>query len=101
MFINTNFQGPCSVAIDASHESFQFYRKGVYREDECSSENLNHSVLVIGYGIDEESGSAYWLVKKSWSKKWGDDLGDDGYVKIPRNEDNMCGVASSASYPLV
>ena len=97
MFINTNFQGPCSVAIDASHESFQFYRKGVYREEECSSENLDHGVLAVGYGIDEESGSAYWLVKNSWSKKGG----DDGYVKIARNEDNMCGVASMASYPLI
>ena len=91
MFINADVQGPCSVAIDASHESFQFYSEGVYREEECSSDNA------VGYGIDEESGSAYWLVKNSWSKNWG----DDGYIKIARNEDNMCGVASMASYPLI
>merc|ERR1711990_1217317 len=90
-------QGPCSVAIDASHESFQFYSKGVYRDEECSPENLDHGVLAVGSGIDEASGSAYWLIKNSWSEKWG----HDGYVKIARNEDNMCGVASSASYPLV
>merc|ERR1711974_175950 len=75
-------QGPCSVAIDASHESFQFYSKGVYRDEECSPENLDHGVLAVGYGIDEASGSAYWLVKNSWSEKWG----HDGYVKIARNE---------------
>merc|ERR1711963_1391653 len=85
------------VDVDAGNESFQFYSKGVYREEECSPENLDHGVLAVGYGIDEESGSAYWLVKNSWSEKWG----HDGYVKIARNEDNMCGVASSASYPLV
>merc|ERR1711892_1643186 len=90
-------QGPCSVAIDASHESFQFYSKGVYRDQECSPENLDHGVLAVGYGVEEETGEAYWLIKNSWGTSWG----HQGYVKMARNEDNMCGVASSASYPIV
>lgn len=69
---------------------------GIYYEPECSSDDLDHGVLVVGYGKDK-AGKDYWLVKNSWSEKWG----DKGYIKIARNRKNHCGVATAASYPLV
>uniref|UniRef100_A0A915IL20 Peptidase C1A papain C-terminal domain-containing protein n=1 Tax=Romanomermis culicivorax TaxID=13658 RepID=A0A915IL20_ROMCU len=89
-------QGPVSVAMDAGHKSFLHYNKGIYYEPLCSSSELDHGVLAVGYGSTDD-GKDYWLIKNSWSTEWG----EQGYVRIARNRDNHCGVASQASYPQV
>ncbi|XP_047531377.1 cathepsin L-like [Vanessa atalanta] len=88
-------EGPVSVTIDASARSFQLYTTGIYYDKKCSSKHVNHAMLVVGYGTDKEDGD-YWLLKNSWGRSWG----RLGYMKLARNQNNHCGIATSASYPL-
>ena len=89
--------GPISVSIDASQKSFMHYSSGIYYDKQCSSSrfSLDHAVLVVGYGT--ESGTDYWLVKNSWGEDWG----LSGYIKMARNKNNNCGIATDALYPTV
>ncbi|KAJ8883526.1 hypothetical protein PR048_015370 [Dryococelus australis] len=87
--------GPVSIGIDASPVSFDFYDQGVYYDESCSSRDLDHAVLVVGYG--EQNGLKFWLLKNSWGEEWG----EVGYMRLARDTANHCGVATYASYPLV
>ncbi|XP_073342203.1 cathepsin S-like [Pagrus major] len=86
--------GPISVGIDATRPRFAFYRSGVYNDPSCSKK-VNHAVLVVGYGT--LNGEDYWLVKNSW----GTSFGDEGYIRMSRNNDDQCGITQDASYPIM
>jgi C1A family cysteine protease len=88
---------PVSVAIEADQPGFQFYSGGVFT-DACGT-NLDHGVLVVGYGTS--GGIPFWKVKNSWGKSWG----LDGYILLKRGtgsgKPGQCGIAMEPSYPLV
>uniref|UniRef100_M4CR22 Cathepsin propeptide inhibitor domain-containing protein n=1 Tax=Brassica campestris TaxID=3711 RepID=M4CR22_BRACM len=76
--------GPVTVGFHVTN-SFAFYEEGVYTSDECgdTTEDLNHFMLVVGYGV--EDGVPYWLIQNSWGADWG----EKGYIKVEMGK-NMC-----------
>lgn len=68
-------KAPISIGVDAT--KFQSYRSGILSG--CNPRQLDHGVLMVGYG------SNYWKVKNSWGKSWG----ESGYIRLA--QDAACG----------
>mmetsp|Transcript_20143 Transcript_20143/g.45049 ORF Transcript_20143/g.45049 Transcript_20143/m.45049 type:complete len:378 (+) Transcript_20143:86-1219(+) len=78
--------GPLSINVDAS--TWHSYESGVFDGCNQASPDVNHVVVMVGYG--EEAGGKYWLVRNSWSPTWG----EKGYIKLLRAdsaEQEACG----------
>ena len=87
---------PVGTAVKADTRDFQFYTGGVFTA-ECGTQS-DHGIMVSGYGTD--NGIDYWTLKNTWGSDWG----ESGFIRIERNRNNgrgLCGVALSASYPVV
>jgi len=80
--------GPLAVAFSV-YADFPTYKSGVYTHTHGSMLG-GHAVAALGWGT--ENGKAYWLVKNSWSAKWG----DNGFFKIKRGVDE-CGIEDDVS----
>ena len=70
-------------------ESFSYYKSGILSSEHLRSMeseeitdkaledygfswmNLNHSVVITGWGVDKETGAKYWIVRNSYGPKWG------------------------------
>ncbi|KJP88439.1 cysteine proteinase [Plasmodium fragile] len=121
-----NEVGPVSVNVGVT-DDFTFYDGGIFNG--TCTEELNHSVLLVGYGqvqtskifehnniYDDATGVTkegalaapkaddgiqyYWIIKNSWSKYWG----ENGFMRLSRNKagDNVfCGVGVEVFYPIL
>ncbi len=75
--------GPIALAVDAV--DLTDYYGGII--DLCKNYGLNHAVLLVGYGI--ENNIPFWIIKNSWGTDWG----ENGYVRV-RRDVNACGMVN-------
>ena len=74
------------IGITISSTGWVSYQGGVFS---CpSNAEVNHAVLLIGYT------ETYWIVKNQWGEQWG----ENGYMRITRNRENSanCLIGTSA-----
>jgi C1A family cysteine protease len=71
-------RSPVPAAMRADSQQFKFYGEGVVHSYYCLLGQLNHAVLIVGYGV--LNNLLYWKVKNSWGTAWG----EDGYVLVER-----------------
>jgi cathepsin F len=82
-------QGPVTIGIDASQ--MQNYKSGVDYPKSCSARDVDHAVLITGFGKTDTYPNYpyYWKIKNSWGTDWG----EDGYYRIMAGV-SACGLAT-------
>jgi len=88
--------GPIVIGIEVT-AAFHNYKGGIYHEIKHLTGpfdpfyETNHSVFIVGYGVEPSTGEKFWIVKNSWGPDWG----EHGYFRIRRGT-NELGVESMA-----
>ncbi|KAK7086270.1 hypothetical protein SK128_002211 [Halocaridina rubra] len=87
--------GPMAVSYMV-YDDFNNYEGGIYHHTGFKNqfnplEVVNHGVLLVGYGVDADTGEKYWTCKNSWGAEWG----ESGYFRIRRGT-NECSIESMA-----
>ncbi|KAL7711936.1 Cysteine protease [Entamoeba marina] len=79
------YYGPF-IAMMHSNSELRSYHKGILHLHCQKGVEMNHAVLVVGYG--EEDGEEFVIIRNSWGN-WG----ENGYARI--SFDDMCGLGGS------
>jgi C1A family cysteine protease len=56
--------------------------------------NQSHTVLIVGWGVDETNQTKYWIIRNSYGPRWG----EKGDFKVQRGSDDFGIEANLISY---
>lgn len=59
--------GPLVIYFNVQ-SSFYGYAGGIYQASQCTTETINHAMVVVGYNATAGVGSpdSYWIIRNSW-----------------------------------
>ena len=57
-------RGPVATGVNA--EPLVKYQGGIVTDTKVWHMMVNHIVSIVGWGLDEETGNEYWIVRNSW-----------------------------------
>jgi len=80
-------RGPVAISVDAS--DWSSYESGIF--DGCNKDAIiNHAVVLLGFGKDQDIGHMYWTIENSWGRDWG----ENGKIRLLRHADEeaFCGI---------
>lgn len=82
-------RGPiaCSIAVTPAFEN---YTGGIF-SDPTGATNPEHSISILGFGVDEQTSEPYWIGRNSWGAWWGE---DNGFFRLSRGK-NTLGIESN------
>jgi cathepsin C len=87
--------GPFVVSIEPDY-NFMYYKSGIYNSDTFTNwftnktqvpewRKVDHSVLLVGWGVEEKTNHKFWLIQNSWGSDWG----ENGFVRLRRGVDEL------------
>ena len=59
------------VQLDESSEKTYPISDKTMNDRKISWMEMNHSVVIVGWGVDDKSGTKYWIARNSYGPKWG------------------------------
>ena len=87
--------GPIVVSFEPDY-NFMMYKSGIYHTIDEKTwilkgfpkpewEKVDHSVLLVGWGEDENTGEKYWTIQNTWGPNWG----ENGFFRMKRGNDEF------------
>jgi cathepsin B len=80
------------VAVTHVHTDFLTYKSGIYQKnDDVPKFSGMTAVKIVGWNVEDGSerepnkGNKYWIVQNSWGEDWG----ENGYVRISMGQELM------------